>query len=109
MANVSDMRRKRKANGCDYISKRVERAKAQMDEKMVENAVLQRLLGEHKRNVEELTEQLRAMKVLLEEQKSNVQELTVVTLAGYCVCSTTVPRQYPIFFFAPSEWMNVIG
>ena len=23
----------------------------------------------------------------------------VVTLAGYCVCSTTVPRQYPIFFF----------
>ena len=66
MANVSDMGRKRKANGCDYISKRLERAKAQMDEKMVENTVLQRLLGEHKRNVEELTEQLRAMKVMLE-------------------------------------------
>ena len=23
----------------------------------------------------------------------------LVTLAGYCVCSTTVPRQYPIFVF----------
>ena len=26
-------------------------------------------------------------------------ETELVTLAGYCVCSTTVPRQYPIFFF----------
>jgi hypothetical protein len=25
--------------------------------------------------------------------------IEVVTLAGYCVCSTTVPLQYPIFFF----------
>ena len=33
----------------------------------------------------------------------------VVTLAGYCVCSTTVPCSTRIFFFAPSESMNVIG
>ena len=46
--------------------------------KWEKNAVLQRLLEEHKQNVEELTEQLRATKVLLEEQKSNVQELKVL-------------------------------
>jgi hypothetical protein len=32
----------------------------------------------------------------------------MVTLAGYCVCSTTVPCSTRILF-APSERMNVIG
>jgi hypothetical protein len=33
----------------------------------------------------------------------------VVTLAGYCICSTTVPLQYRIFCFAPSDEKTVIG
>ncbi len=35
--------------------------------------------------------------------------MTMVTLAGYCVCSTTVPCSTRFFFFAPSEPIIVIG
>ncbi len=40
---------------------------------------------------------------LLTQQVENLKNVIVtqglmVTLAGYCVCSTTVPRQYPILF-----------
>jgi hypothetical protein len=48
---------------------RQESAETQLHEQKGANAVLQRLLEEHKRNVEELTEQLRTTKV-------NVQQLT---------------------------------
>jgi hypothetical protein len=33
----------------------------------------------------------------------------MVILAGYCICSATVPLQYPILFFAPSDEKMVIG
>ncbi len=60
MSDVLVMGRKQKASGYDYISKRQESVEAQLYEQMGENAVLQRLLEEHKRSVEKLTEQLRA-------------------------------------------------
>jgi hypothetical protein len=71
------MGKKRKANGCDYRRMRQESAETQLQlhELKGGNVVLERLLEEHKRSVEELTEQLRTTKVSLEEQKSNVQQL----------------------------------
>ncbi len=70
------MGKKRKANGCDYRRMRQESVETQLHELKGENVVLERLLEEHKRSVEELTEQLRTTKVSLQEQKSNVQQLT---------------------------------
>jgi hypothetical protein len=73
---ITTMGEKRKANGCDYRRMRQESAETQLHELKGENVVLERLLEEQKRSVEELTEQLRTTKVSLEEQKSNVQQLT---------------------------------
>ena len=52
-----------------------------------------------KRTEAEYMKEIKFLKTAMADFRMMKIKGPVVTLAGYCVCSTTVPRQYPIFLF----------